>query len=101
MAKDYAKDFYESKAWKDCRTAYRLSKNDLCERCKDNGTLTPCKIVHHKVYITPDNINNPNITLSWDNLECLCQDCHNKEHHKNESTTDNTMFDDNGQLVPR
>ena len=21
-------------------------------------------------------------TLGWDNLEALCQDCHNKEHHR-------------------
>lgn len=24
------------------------------------------------------------VTLCWDNLEALCQDCHNKEHHKQE-----------------
>lgn len=48
----------------------------LCERCGE-----PAKIVHHKIWLTPKNIHEQSITLCWDNLEALCQDCHNKEHH--------------------
>ena len=57
-------------------------------------------IVHHKTYITEDNINNPDITLNWDNLECLCQTCHNKEHHREEeeATATGLAFDAFGQL---
>ncbi len=71
----WAKKFYNSKAWKKTRTAYIKSQNGLCERCKQAGD-----IVHHKIYLTPQNINNPLITLSMSNLELLCQECHNKEH---------------------
>lgn len=54
--------------------------NGLCERCKARGIYKPGYIVHHKEYITPGNISNPNITLNLDNLEYVCEDCHNKEH---------------------
>lgn len=38
--------------------------------------------MHHKKHLTPKNINDPEITLNWDNLELLCLDCHQKEHDK-------------------
>ena len=41
-------------------------------------------IVHHKVELTPDNINDPDVTLNMANLLYLCQDCHNKIHGKEE-----------------
>lgn len=37
-------------------------------------------IVHHKNYISKDNIYNTDVTLDFNNLELLCIDCHNKEH---------------------
>ncbi|MBE7145095.1 hypothetical protein BHL35_08985 [Bacillus cereus] len=39
----------------------------MCERCQSTG-----KIVHHKEYITPGSINDPEVTLSISNLELLC-----------------------------
>ena len=63
--KEWAKSFYKSKAWRDCRDAYFISKHGLCERCN-------CKagtIVHHKVYLTPQNINDPNVTIKESTLE--------------------------------
>ena len=81
MAKEYAKTFYRSTAWEQCRLAYLSSVGNLCERCLANGEYNPAKIVHHKIYITPENINNPSIILDHNNLEALCQECHNKEHN--------------------
>ena len=78
--KDYAKTFYKSAAWKRTQAAYMKSVGGLCERCKANGLIVPAKIVHHKTYITPESITDPSITLSWANLESLCQSCHNAEH---------------------
>ena len=77
---DYATYFYSSKAWKDCRAAYRKSKRGLCERCLSEGRLTPGEIVHHKVHLSPENINDPTVSLSWDNLELVCRDCHAQLH---------------------
>lgn len=73
--RDFASKFYLSAAWKRTREAYFRSRCGICERCGAAG-----KIVHHKTYLTPNNIGNPKVTLSFDNLELLCQDCHNKEH---------------------
>lgn len=94
--KPWAKSFYKSKAWRDCRDAYFIFRHGLCERCGGPG-----KIVHHKIYLTPQNINDPNVSLNWENLELLCQDCHNEEHHEDEATVSGLMFDENGNLVPR
>lgn len=96
MAKDYAKSFYNSSAWKKAREAYIAMKFGICERCgKPNS-----KTVHHKKYITENNINNTEITLNFDNFELLCEDCHNREHKDKYSSTDwNLMFDANGDLI--
>lgn len=104
MAKEYAKSFYKSKAWEDCREAYISHIGGLCERClkRTPKRYVPGKIVHHIIYITPENINDPNITLAWDNLEYLCQDCHNIEHHGTETEVrEDVMFDAEGNLIPR
>jgi len=76
MAKDFSKAFYNSKEWRHCKEEYLKSKFYLCERCGN-----PATIVHHRTYLTPSNIENPEMRTSWSNLEALCQDCHNKEHH--------------------
>lgn len=90
-----AKRFYKSKAWKKCRASYIQSVYGLCERCGEPG-----KIVHHKKYIDSSNVNDPMITLNHDNLELLCQDCHNKEHfEKNSALRDGFRFDEEGNLI--
>lgn len=80
--KDYAKQFYSSKAWQKTRTAYSKSKRNLCEVCLAKGIITPAEIVHHKIELTPLNITNPNITLNWDNLQCVCRECHAYIHDR-------------------
>ena len=82
MAKEYAADFYNSRAWKSCRKSYAKSVGNLCERCLANGLIVPADIVHHKVHISPDNIHDPNVTLDWNNLECVCRKCHMELHGK-------------------
>lgn len=80
MAKDFAEKFYKSKKWQKTREAYFKSKRGLCERCLAKGLIVPGEIVHHRQWLTPDNIHDPNITLNWDNLEVVCRECHSKEH---------------------
>ena len=99
--KPWAKQFYNSKEWQACREAYIASKQGLCERCLAEGRISPGEIVHHKIYLTPKNISDPDITLNFDNLELLCQDCHNKEHSKQLPTNDELMFDEYGNIVKR
>ena len=76
----YAETFYKSKAWNNCRKSYLKSVGGLCERCYKKGLFVPAKIVHHKTFLTPDNIDNPDITLNWDNLEAVCKPCHEDIH---------------------
>jgi 5-methylcytosine-specific restriction endonuclease McrA len=101
MAQEWAIKFYNSTAWEKCRSAYIQSVFGLCERCGELGDE-----VHHKIYLTPQNINDPEITLGWDNLELLCHECHTREHkreHKREyeALRDDVTFDGNGDLVRR
>lgn len=44
------------------------------------GIYKPGDTVHHKIHLTPDNINDPEITLNYDNLMLLCRDCHAAIH---------------------
>lgn len=105
MAKKFSKSFYNSKAWKKCREGYFHSQNGICEICGNPG-----EEVHHKKYITPTNINNPEITLNWDNLQLLCKNCHNAIHEKsyhlsllrgikNKGIAKGLKFDDKGQVI--
>lgn len=74
------KSFYNSAAWIKCREAYLSSVGYFCERCKAKGFYEPARVVHHKIYLNNDNCNDPSVSLNFDNLEALCQDCHNNEH---------------------
>ena len=77
---EFAKSFYSSMRWQNCRKAYKKSVGGLCERCLKKGLYHPAVVVHHKVYLNPENINNPEIALNFANLEALCAECHAEEH---------------------
>lgn len=91
--KEWAAWFYGSDAWKKTRLAYLVKQNYICERC---GGVA--QMVHHKIYLSEDNINNPELRVSFDNLEALCNTCHQLEHHKSEAVQDGLCFNANGQL---
>ena len=85
----YASRFYKSQRWRDTREGYLSSVNHLCEKCLEMGRYTPAVIVHHKVYISERNINDPNITLNWNNLEAVCRGCHAVIHENTYKERDN------------
>lgn len=82
MSKDFSRAFYSSEAWNRCRDAYKKSVGGLCEVCLANGKITPGEIIHHRTPLTPENIHNNHITLDWNNLECVCRECHAIRHGK-------------------
>lgn len=96
MARKFAKSFYNSKAWKDCQSTYKALKFGICERCGcANGTE-----VHHKIELNEQNINDPLITLNFENLELLCKTCHGQHHNtRNGFVRDDICFDENGDVV--
>lgn len=96
MAKEFAKWFYNSKAWIECRAAYIISVFGLCERCGKPG-----HIVHHKKKLTPQNINDPSVTLNWSLLEYVCLECHNKDElGEHTEKKKRYRFDEEGNVLP-
>ena len=111
MAKEFAKGFYNSKMWKKCREAYIKHREaidgGMCETCHEE----PGYIVHHKVGLTPSNINNTDIALSFKNyntdialsfknLKYDCHICHNKEDKKEEiNGLVRVEFDEEGNVI--
>lgn len=79
-ARPEQKRFYSSKEWKSCRDAYRKKAKGLCERCLAKGIIKQGDHVHHKIELTVENMNDPNIAYDFNNLELLCFDCHMAEH---------------------
>lgn len=98
IMKDYAKDFYKSKKWQDCRNSYMKSVGGLCEDCYKQGRITPAEEVHHIKWITPQNINDPNVTLNWKNLVALCRECHKARHGARQTRY---TIDEYGRVTPR
>lgn len=92
--RDFAKQFYRSLAWRKTRAYIFKRDMGLCVRCGKPG-----EIVHHKIHLTPMNIDNPSITLSEDNLETLCRECHAVEHEGQPITANGLKFDSEGNLV--
>ena len=82
MSKDFARRFYSSKAWQDCRNTYSAMRGHLCENCLARGIYKPGEIVHHVIELDPVNINNPEIALGFNNLRLVCRECHAEEHDK-------------------
>lgn len=103
MAKEFAQAFYHSKRWKKCRSSY-ISKRVLidggmCEICKDSLG----HILHHKISLTPANINNADISLNPCNLQYVCKACHDNldGHGLNKKKEGKCLFDSNGQPIPK
>ena len=98
--KAWSVKFYTATPWQDCRESFLQSKQYLCERCSTEDNPIPAKIAHHRIYLTEDNINDPYVSLAWDNLEALCQECHNREHHGGGGPPPRYRFDGEGNIVP-
>lgn len=78
----FAERFYKSTAWQHTAQNYMKSVGGLCEECQRRGIYRPAEIVHHKIHITPANLEDPEIALYWGNLEALCRKCHGERHRE-------------------
>ena len=96
--KQFAETFYKSKAWQECRNSYLKSVGGLCEDCYREGRVVSAEEVHHIKWITPQNINDPSVTLAWNNLVALC-----REHHRQRHGARQTRYkvDEFGRVTPR
>ena len=92
--REFARHIYASPQWRRVRE-YVLKRDDyLCQRCGRPGN-----IVHHKVYLTPQNVNNPEIALGADNLEAVCEKCHAQEHEAHGVVGEGLAFNADGTLM--
>ena len=94
--KPYAEKFYKSKTWQKTREEYSRSKLYLCEDCLAKGIHTTGEIVHHIQPITEKTVDNPAITLGWDNLRLLCRSCHERVHRRRKTRY---RIDEQGRIV--
>ena len=94
MAREFARQFYKSKAWQKVREYIFNKFHGLCTECGEVG-----EEVHHIVWLTPKNINDPNIALGEDNLTLLCRDCHIKKHRNKKNTREGLKFNEFGELI--
>ena len=83
-------DFYNGSTWRKISKLYLQSKYYICERCGQ-----PATICHHKKYLNDQNKEDYEIAYSFDNLEALCIDCHNKEHFEKDRQV---FFDSDGNI---
>ena len=105
MAKEFAKVFYKSRSWRKCRKSYieqRLAVDGgLCEICRERLGY----YVHHKVLLTPDNIDDPMIALNHNLLEYVCKPCHDREEghflDRGPKEEKRYQFDANGCPIPK
>ena len=89
--------FYGTSKWKKCRAKYK-SLHPVCERCEAAGIIKRTERIHHKIYLTPQNFRDPEVSLNFDNLEALCFDCHQAEHNKLKDCREELFFDSEGNL---
>lgn len=80
------KSFYKSEQWelfRDNVIYQRTNKSTMkvhCARCGKELNKRYDTVVHHKIELTEQNVNDYNISLNPDNVEVICFNCHNKEH---------------------
>ena len=94
MAKAFSEAFYHSRAWKTARALALHRDMYTCRDCGGRATE-----VHHVIPLSPDNINDSNIALNPDNLECLCWSCHDKRTKGAGDVAEGYRFGEDGQVV--
>jgi len=62
--------------------------------------VEPAIIADHIEEVTDENVSDPFIVWNPDNLQALCQTCHNRKTHGSGSAVmDGYQFDENGLLI--
>ena len=56
------------------------------------------EMAYHKKYLNEQRIKDPEFTVSFDNLEALCEACHDAEHKRDSALRPGLCFDSEGML---
>lgn len=75
--------YYGDKRWKLLRNWY-IQLHPLCEECLFNGRSVPAEHVHHRIPFGSGTTEEERFRLLLDinNLESVCQECHQKIHNE-------------------
>lgn len=81
------RQFYKSNQWQEFREIFidkeLEEKGELiCERCKKHIYEKSDCVLHHIVPLNESNVNDPSISVNFDNIELLHKSCHNIKHEK-------------------
>ena len=81
------KQFYKSDKWEAFRQVVIADRTDPdgyvhCAICGKPILQKYDLIIHHKMELLDDNVDNALISLNPDNVECVCFSCHNKLHDR-------------------
>lgn len=91
----YYYQLIQSSEWHRLRLRKWKAENGLCERCRQHGIVTPAVAVHHIIPVLKDRnrYNMRQRCFSYENLMCVCQDCHDALHAELDSKSKNSLRD--------
>lgn len=75
---NHVHEFYNSPAWKRKKKEILKEQHYECQRCREKGHYKRARTVHHRKYLR----TRPDLALSDENLESICDECHYSEHHR-------------------
>lgn len=76
------KSFYASERWQKFRIVIISERGLKCEYCGDLVANVGDLTLHHMIELTPENVNDVNISLNPNNVLVVHHDCHNKIHNR-------------------
>ena len=79
---DRLHQFYTSKQWRELSYNLKIERGGKCDRTGETFIDMSQLIAHHKVELTEDNIDDPNIALNPELIEIISFKEHNKEHRR-------------------
>ncbi len=93
MAQPWAKQFYNSKPWRQLRERLIVEADFLCAECGERYMQNSAQLVaHHIKELSPANVHDANIALNPDNIKIICRRCHDKEHRRFEFANDRNVY---------
>lgn len=79
-------DFYRQKRWRELRRVLMHERSGadglICEHCGKPILKDYDAILHHKIELTPQNVNDDSIAYNPDNLIFVHAKCHNEIHNR-------------------
>ena len=75
-------DFYTSNIWSEFRRNLILERGIVCEHCGEHILKSHELILHHKIFLTEENVNDYDISLNPENIMIVHHKCHNEIHER-------------------